>query len=173
MARKCFWPCLKAVIRTLFYQVFLLFVLCSLVVIIIPEQVGFRVMTLHMSYLNHFHPVSFEKALPLLKRIGEWRIWAGTGFRQDFKVIEDAVALEEWYWCKYQYTNRKGILVTEINSTHLRWKPWEYYYELEDKISEEELRDYIENGSLNSRETDNAWKLREELKRMKLERTEV
>jgi hypothetical protein len=162
MSSECFWPCIKAVIRTFFYQLFLLFVLCSVVFITMPEQVGFRSMTLYMSYINHFHPISFERALPLLKRMGEFRTWAGLGYPEDFKVIDDAMAAEEWYWCKYQYTNSKGIVVTEISSIRLRWKPWEYYYDLKPAETEESMRDYLENGSLNSRETDRAFRLRRE-----------
>ena len=173
MAASCFWPCLKAVTRTLFYQLFLLFVLCSVGFISFPEQAGFRSMTLYMSYLNHFYQMSFERALPMLKRMGEFRTWASVGYPKDFKVLEDAMAAEEWYWCKYQYTNRQGNVVTEISSMRIRWKTWEYYYQLEDEWSEEEMRDYIENGSLNSRETDKAWRLRDERKRMLQERTEV
>ncbi len=173
MAVSCFWPCLKAVTRTLFYQLFLLFVLCSVGFISFPEQVGFRSMTLYMSYLNHFHQMGFERALPMLKRMGEFRTWAGLGYPKDFKVLEDAMAAEEWYWCKYQYTNRQGNFVTEISSMRIRWKTWEYYYQLEDEWSEEEMRDYLENGSLNSRETDKAWKLRDELQKMSQEKIEV
>ena len=130
-------------------------------------------MTLHMSYLNHFHPITFERALPMLKAVGQFRIWGLHGWPKDFKVLEEAVAAEEWYWCKYQYTDSKGISRIGIESLRIRWKSWEYYYDLKPAETEESLRDYLENGSLNSRETDKARKLRDELLRMEQERTEV
>lgn len=130
-------------------------------------------MTLHMSYLNHFHQLTYEQALPMLKRIGAFRIWGMSNFPKGFKVLEEAIAAEEWYWCKYQYTDHNGNLKIRIESIRLRWKPWEYYYDLKPAETEESLRDYIENGDLNSRETDKAWKLRDELRRMEQERTEV
>ena len=130
-------------------------------------------MTLHMSYLNHFYPITFERALPMLRAVGQFRIWGLHGYPKDFKVLVEAVAAEEWYWCRYQYTDRKGISRIGIESLRIRWKSWEYYYDLKPTETEESLRDYLENGSLNSRETDKAWKLREELKGMTHERTKV
>lgn len=170
---KCFWPCFRAVVRTFFYQLFLLFFLGSVVFITIPETVGFRFMTLHMSYLNHFHPITFERALPMLKAVGQFRIWGMNGYIKDFKVLEEAVAAEEWYWCKYQYTDNNGNKKIGIESLRIRWKPWEYYYDLKPAETEESMKDYLENGSLNSRETDKAWKLRDELKRMQQGRIET
>ena len=72
------------------------------------------------------------------------------------------MAAEEWYWCKYQFTNTKGVVVTDISSLRLRWKTWEYYYALPEEWTEEEILDYLKNGSVNSNETDKAFRLRHE-----------
>ena len=76
------------------------------------------------------------------------------------------MAAEEWYWCKYSYTDKDGNTKINIDHTRIRWKPWEYYYddEAREVWSEEEMREYIKEGSLNSRETDRAWRLRDEMK---------
>ena len=169
----CFWPCIRTFVRTLFYQLFLTFTIAAITFIVMPEQVGFRSMTLYMSYMNHFHQVEFERALPLLKGMGQWRIWLINRSPKNFRVIEDAMAAEEWYWCKFEYENNKGDLVTDIQNVRIRWKTWEYYYELEPPMSEEDMIEYLNDGSLNSQETDRAFKLMRELEQMQQLRTEV
>ena len=169
----CFWPCIKTFLRTLFYQLFLTFTIAAITFIVMPEQVGFRSMTLYMSYMNHFHPVEFERALPMLKAMGQFRIWVNNKTPKKFRVIEEAMCGEEWYWCKFEYVNSQGNLVTDIQSTRLRWKPWEYYYDLKQPTTEEELREYLKDGSLNSRETDRAFKLMRELKARQNSRIEA
>lgn len=109
----------------------------------------------------------------MIKAVGQFRIWCIHGHPEDFEVLEQAVAAEEWYWCKYQYTDVKGITRIGIESIRIRWKPWEYYYDLQEESTDEDIKEYIEKGSLNSHETDKAWKLRDELRRMEQERTEV
>ena len=76
------------------------------------------------------------------------------------------MAAEEWYWCKYSYTDKDGNTKINIDHTRIRWKPWEYYYDdgAREVWSDEEMRKYIKEGSLNSRETDRALRLRDEMK---------
>jgi hypothetical protein len=109
----------------------------------------------------------------MLKRLGEWKIWAFSNHPKHFEVIEDAMLAEEWYWCKCKYTDRNGNIITEIKSVRLRWKPWEYYYNLEPAWSEEDMIEYLKDGSLNSQETDRAMKLMREQKEMQQSRAEV
>ena len=151
--------------RVLFYQCFLTFVLVSLVFINFPVYCGVKAMVLHMSFLNHFYPISFEDAYDNLKDYSRWRAAAIRNYPKDFEIVEDAFAAEEWYWYKCRYTNSRGVVVTEIDSFRVRWKPWEYYYEVP-KALETIKKDEIEllKPTLNSIETDKAFKLQWELK---------
>ena len=56
--------------------------------------------------------------------------------------------------------------IEKIESVRVRWKTWEYYWEDADPRTKEELEDYINNGTLNSHESDKAYKLYQELKKM-------
>ena len=162
---------LITVCRTLFYQFFLLFVGLSVGFLLNAEYVGWKYPVVTASVYNIFFPIDFEDdgVLQWLYNQGQFKICAFNGYPKDFKIIEEAMCAEEWYWCKYSYTDKDGNTKTNIDHTRIRWKPWEYYYEDEafDPWNDEEMMDYIKNGSLNSRETDRAWKLRDELKGIK------
>jgi hypothetical protein len=162
---------LITVCRTLFYQFLLLFVGMSIGFIVNAEWVGWKYPIVQTSIRNTFFSIDFEDegVLQWLYNTGQYKIWAFNNYPKDFNVIEEAMAAEEWYWCKYSYTDKNGDTKTNIDHTRIRWKPWEYYYEDEARIpwSEEEIRKYIEEGSLNSRETDRAWRLRDEMKGIK------
>ena len=91
-----------------------------------------------------------------------------TKLPKGFKVIEQALSAEEWYWCKYSYTDRDGNDKINIDHTRIRWKPWEYYFSETDMdpITQEEMEDYVTNGSLTSNDTDRAFVLAREWKEM-------
>ena len=131
------------------------------------EYLGWKYPVVRTSIYNTFFPVDFEDegVLEWLYNTGRMKIYAFNSYPQDFKVIEEAMAAEEWYWVKFSYTDENGDRKTKIDHIRVRWKPWEYYYEDEAREvwSEEEMRKYIKEGSLNSRETDRAWKLRDEM----------
>jgi hypothetical protein len=75
---------------------------------------------------------------------------------------------EEWYWVKYSYTDDNGNTKVAIDHVRIRWKPWEYYYEDEarEPVTPEELQKYLKEGTLNSRDTDRAFRLRDEMRDM-------
>lgn len=153
---------LKTVCRTLFYQYLLLIIGFSTGFYFNAEWIGFKSPILCRSFNNIFFPVRFnDDVLSNIKNWGAFKLWALNDYPENFNIIEDAVSAEEWYVAKFSYTDNKGIKHTNIDSIRIRWKPWEYYYE--DNIpTEEELRDYIENGDLNSNETDKARRLMKE-----------
>ena len=154
----------KAVYRTLFYQFFLLFVGLSVGFILNAEYIGMKSRIISQSINNIFFPIKYtEEVNTQLKNFGAFKLWAIKGYPHDFKIIEEAIAAEEWYWAKYSYVSN-GKLIIDIDSVRLRWKPWEYYYH-EDK-STEELNEYFLYGDLNSKETDRAMKLRQEKKQL-------
>ena len=158
----------KTVLRTLFYQFFLLFVGVSVGFLMNADYVGWKYPLVHNSIYNIFFPIDFEDegVLEYLYDVGRFKICAFNGYPQDFEIIEEAMAAEEWYWCKYSYTDSDGETKVKIDHVRIRWKPWEYYYEDEARVpmTDEEAARYINEGSLNSRETDRAFRLRDEMK---------
>ena len=80
---------------------------------------------------------------------------------------------EEWYWVKYSYTvGKEEKLHINIDKHRIRWKPWEYYFEEEamETWTEAQMRQYIKEGTLNSRESDRAFRLMWELRDMEREK---
>ena len=161
---------LITVCRTLFYQFFLLFVGLSLGFILNVEYIGWKYPIVHNSIYNTFFPIDFEDegVLDWLYGQGRFKISAFNGYPKDFKVIEEAMCAEEWYWCKYSYTDNNGNTKVAIDHVRIRWKPWEYYYEDEarEPVTQEELQKYLKEGTLNSRDTDRAFRLRDEMRDM-------
>ena len=56
-------------------------------------------------------------------------------------------------------------MVEKIDSTRVRWKTWEYYWTDPTPSTEEEINKYLNEGTLNSKESDKALKLYNELKK--------
>ena len=78
---------------------------------------------------------------------------------KDFNVVEEAILGEEFYVLKYSYLDDKNQKQITIDNIRLRWKPWEYYYEYPEIMTDEELMKYKTEGTLNSRESDIALRL--------------
>lgn len=159
---------LMTVFRTLFYQFFILFVGISIGFILNAEYVGWKYPIVQNSFYNTFYPIDFEDegVLEFLYGRGRLKVFGVMGQYRDVQIIEEAMAAEEWYWVKFSYTDENGDRKTKIEHTRIRWKPWEYYYEDEARVpmTEEEMQKYLKEGSLNSRDTDRAFRLSDELK---------
>ena len=163
------------VLRTLFYQFFFIFVAFTVGFLLNAEYVGWKSNVVVQSYNNIFNPIKFEDpgVLEQLYGIGRYKIFAFNGYPNNFKVIEEAMMAEEWYWVKYSYTvGDQEKLCINIDKHRIRWKPWEYYYDDADMEAktEAQIRQYIEEGTLNSRESDRAFRLMWELKDMEREK---
>jgi len=154
------------VLRTLFYQFFFLFVAFAVGFLLNAEYAGWKSTLVLNSYNNIFYPVDFNDpgVLDWLYNQGRFKIWSYNRHPADFEIVEEAMMAEEWYWVKYSYTDENGDKQTAIDHTRIRWKPWEYYYEDEslEPMTQEEMVQYINEGTLNSRETDRATRLRDE-----------
>ena len=158
----------KTVCRTVFYQFFLLFVGLSIGFIVNVEYVGVTSPILFNSYNNIFNRVQFDDpgVLEWLYGIGQFKLYAFENRPENFEVIEEAMCAEEWYWCKYRYTEN-GEEKINIKSLRIRWKPWEYYWDAQtEPWSHEDMVEYLNGGSLNSTETDKAFRLRDEMRDM-------
>ena len=90
------------VCRTLFYQFFLLFVGLSVGFLLNAEYVGWKYPSIITSVRNTFFPIDFEDdgVLEWLYDQGQYKIFAFNRYPKDYKVIEQAMLAEEWYWCK-------------------------------------------------------------------------
>ena len=157
---------MKCILRTLFYQFLLLFIGASIGFITNAEWVGWKFPVVEKSISNVFFPIDFEDegVLQWLYGHGRLKIFGVMSKYQDIEIIEEAMAAEEWYWVKFSYTDQNGNRKTKIDHVRIRWKPWEHYYEDEARVpmTDEDLRDYIDNGTLNSRDTNRAFRLRDE-----------
>lgn len=158
---------LKTVCRTLFYQFFILFIGISIGFICNAEIIGCKTQLVSKSFKNIFFPVKFDKEVcSNLKSWGAFKLYAKNQFPPDFEIVEDALLAEEFYWLKYSFTNSNGEKEIAIDNIRLRWKTWEYYYGDGEVMTDEEITDYIENGTLNSKESDEAYRLMFEYQQM-------
>ena len=168
---------MKCVLRTLFYQFLLIFVGASIGFITNAEWVGWKYPIISRSYNNIFNPIDFEDpgVLQWLYGNGRLKIFGVINKYPNLEVIEEAMLAEEWYWVKFSYTDNNGNTVTDIQHIRLRWKPWEYYFDDEafDPMNEEAIRKYLKEGTLNSRESDRAFRLMYELKDMQANETSI
>jgi hypothetical protein len=164
------------VCRTLFYQFFLLFVGLSVGFLLNVEYVGWKYPIVHNSIYNTFFPIDFEDegVLDWLYVQGRFKINAFNSYPKDFKVIEEAMCAEEWYWVKYSYTDNGNTKIA-IDHVRIRWKPWEYYYDDEamTPMTDEEMRKYMTEGDLNSRESNRAFRLRDEMRDMERSKLKI
>ena len=167
---------MKCILRTLFYQFLLLFIGASIGFITNAEWVGWKFPIVSRSVGNIFFPIDFEDpgVLQALYGQGQFKIYMFNNQPVDFKIIEEAILAEEWYWLKYSYTDKNGNTRINIESTRLRWKPWEYYFHNDiDPMDEEALRKYIDEGTLNSRDSDRAFKLMYEKRDMEAKKIKI
>jgi hypothetical protein len=158
---------LVTVCRTLFYQFLLIAVGLSIGFILNAEYIGWKSTIIERSVTNIFNPTQYDE--DICKRIKNWgatRIWAELGRPSMFEVLEDGLLAEEYYIGKFKYTNvDTGETEVKIIPQRVRWKPWEYYYTDPTPESNEELLEYLDNGDLNSKESDKAFLLYDELKK--------
>ena len=158
---------MKCVFRTLFYQLLLLFVGASIGFISNAEWVGWKYPIISRSVTNIFNPIDFEDpgVLQWLYGNGRLKVFGLMGKYRDVEVIEEAMLAEEWYWVKFSHTDDNGNTVTKIEHIRIRWKPWEYYFDNDiNPMDEEAMRKYLKEGTLNSRESDRAYRLMHEAK---------
>ncbi len=147
----------KTVFRTLFYQFLILFAGISIGFISNPEWLGWKSGIIAQSFQNIFFPVKFDSDVCAnLKSWGRFKLYVKNNQPKEFEVIEEALLGEEIYVLKYSYVDENNKKQTNIDSIRLRWKPWEYYYELSPIQTDEDIIEYIEKGSINSRESDRA-----------------
>ncbi len=162
---------IKTIARTIFYQFFILFIGISIGFITNAEWVGWKSELVSKSVKNIFFPTEFdEKTRDQIKNWGKFRIWAFNNRPENFTIIEDGLLAEEFYIAKFTYVNNDGNTIEKIDTTRVRWKTWEYYYTDPSPWNEKDVHEYIKNGTLNSKESDKALKLYNELQKINKEK---
>ena len=155
----------KIIFRTIFYQFFILFIGISIGFILNSEWIGWKSNIIKRSFSNIFFPLEFdEKTCQNIKNWGTMKLWILNGQPKQFEVLEDGLLGEEFYIAKIKFKDEKEKFVEKIESTRIRWKTWEYYYEDPEPWTQKEVEDYQKNGTLNSHESDKAYKLMAEKK---------
>lgn len=125
----------KIIIRTLFYHWLLLCVGISVGFILNAEWVGYKSVIVTKSINNIFFPIKVTDDIKeLIKNIGKEKIRILAGNPKNFVIIADFLYDNEIYWAEYEYTDAKGGRRKTVAKTRVYWKPWEYYYHMDQPI---------------------------------------
>lgn len=122
---------IKTIVRTLVYQLLLLWAGFSVGFMLNPEYWGNRAPIVHQSMRNIFWPIEYnEKVEKFLLEVGRSRIFFSLDEDcKSLRILEDRMDSDEWYAAKYEFIDSNGQLVTVDNyRTKINWKPWEYDY---------------------------------------------
>lgn len=162
---------LITVFRTLFYQFLLVFIGISIGFIANAEWVGYKSCMVERSIKNIFFPIEYnDETCQKIKNWGAFKIYSFNNYPNNFKIIEEGLLGEEFYIAKFEYVDHLGKKQQKIQNTRVRWKTWEYYYEEVNTQSNEDFLEYLANGDLNSRESEKAIVLFNEMKAQKKEK---
>lgn len=135
----------KTVLRTILYQVILVFIGISVGFIINAKYWGNRSAVIERSMKNIFSPIKYDdRVRQALIQIGRERLYieALHLYNDPIEIIEDSehIKAEEWYECMYKYLVEDGTFKSKEYRTRIRWKPWEYYYDVEEEYWNPTLR---------------------------------
>jgi len=131
------------VMRTLFYQVLILWAGFSIGFMINPEYWGNRAPLVQRSIKHIFWPIEYnENVEEFLLTIGRSRIYfeleaSEPGF-YGLKILEEKMESDEYYFAEYKYTNIDGdVVIVDDYRTKINWKPWELDFPLPEDIDAE------------------------------------
>ena len=123
----------KTIVRTLIYQLLILFVGFSIGFAIYPQYWGQKAPVIKRSIGNIFFHPEFEEVKNGLLNVGRLRVWAYLDFPENLSFSNEQMIGEELYVCNYEYKLGKDK-VTGSYETFIRWKSWEANYELPEMI---------------------------------------
>lgn len=125
----------KIVLRTLFYQWLILCIGISIGFIGHAEWIGYKSSILSKSIDHIFFPIDITPEIKqTVKNIGQDKIRNRLGNPEHFVVLEEFLYDNEIYWAKYEFTDNKGKKIIQDDKVRIYWKPWEYYYQLDDSM---------------------------------------
>lgn len=123
----------KTVVRTLVYQLLILFIGFSVGFAIYPQYWGEKAPVIQRSIGNIFFHPEFEEVKNGLINVGRLRVWAYLDFPENLSFSNEKMVGEELYTCDYECKIGKEK-VTGSYETFIRWKSWEAHYELTETI---------------------------------------
>lgn len=125
----------QTVIRTIVYQILLLWTGFSIGFMINPEYWGNRVPLVQRSIKNIFYPIEYDQNVEnFLLDIGRSRIFFGLPEGASaLRIIDDAMISDEQYMANYEYVLEDQKILVEGYNTKINWKTWEYDYPNPDK----------------------------------------
>lgn len=125
----------KVIFRTLFYQWFILCIGISIGFIGNAEWIGYKSLLLGKSINHIFFPIDITPEVQqTIRNIGQQKLRILAGNPPDFLILDDFLYDNEVYWAEYQFTDKSGKLTTQINKVRVKWKTWEYYYQLDNSL---------------------------------------
>lgn len=136
----------KTVLRTLFYQFFLIFIGLSIGFIMNAEYVGMKSLLVQKSVKNIFDPIEYDQQMERwVKGWGAFKVYSQKDKPEDFEIIDENVYYnDEWYWCRFKYKDKNGNIKIEEATARVKWKTWEYYYDYQVLDTPEKIRKKIQ-----------------------------
>jgi hypothetical protein len=120
----------KTVIRTIMYQLLILFTGLSIGFISHATYWGKKAPLIHRSFNNIFYPIEYnDEVKKMIMNIGRLRIFFTLpDGATDFKINQDDMRSDEHYIANYEYMLNGEKIVVENYSSKINWKSWEYDY---------------------------------------------
>lgn len=120
----------KIIIRSIVYHWLILLIGISIGFIGNSEWVGYKYAIIERSIKNIFYPIQYNEEIEnFVKEMGRMRTWVDLNCPRDFRVLEENVIGQEFYWCKYSVHESIGTAQHRI-----KWKTWEYYYKIDEPV---------------------------------------
>jgi len=131
---------IKIILRSVFYPFFVLFVGITIGFIANAEWSGRKYIMIEKSINNIFFPVNkYNKNVEeYVRYMGGLKLMSNHDYPKDFIILDDAIIDEEFYVAIIKFTDiETGELIEKREGVRVRWRPWEYYYQEEERsISE-------------------------------------
>lgn len=119
----------KAVVRTVFYQFFLIFIGLVVGFIAAPSYWGNKAPIIERSVRNIFFPLEYNQNVEQhVMEFGKYRLWVELDCPPNLTCFNSKVINEEWYETDYSYEDADKNIVEGKYRTRIRWQPWEFYY---------------------------------------------
>lgn len=123
----------KTVIRTLVYQLVILFTGFSIGFLSYPQYWGQKTTVINRSIKNIFFHPKFDDVKNSLINAGRLKTWAHLDFPENLNFSNEKMIGEDRYVCDYEYKINKETIKGSYE-TFIRWKSWEANYELPETI---------------------------------------
>lgn len=125
----------RVILRTIFYQWLILCVGISIGFIGNAEWIGYKSLLVAKSINNIFFPIDITPEVQQsIKYIGQQKLRISLGNPEYFVILDDFLYDNEIYWAEYEFIDKYGKKIKQINKVRIYWKPWEYHYHLDDSL---------------------------------------